>query len=98
MMGFHNLAANDVEGNSVPTRAALEIDRRGTNLRTRDAARARIKRAVVQIANRCGVRCELETINVAVPDLPDKLTLRPGAVCPEFRFQVLHLPTDGGLR
>ncbi len=53
--------------NSVPSFAELEIDLRDTDLRTREAARAEIERAVAEICARRGVRGAVETINADPP-------------------------------
>ena len=53
--------------NSVPSSAELEIDLRGTDLQTREAARTEIERAIVEICEWRGVRGSIETINADPP-------------------------------
>jgi ureidoglycolate amidohydrolase len=57
--------------NSVPRRAALEIDLRDTQLAARDAALKKIESAATEICKRRGVDLKLERINADAPAICD---------------------------
>ncbi len=58
--------------NSVPVRATLEIDLRDTNLETRDAAEATIRKAMKDVSARRNVEISIETINSDPPAICDE--------------------------
>jgi ureidoglycolate amidohydrolase len=62
--------------NSVPCRALLEIDLRDTRITTRDAALARIEKAIGEISQRRGVEFKSERLNVDPPAICDATLVR----------------------
>jgi ureidoglycolate amidohydrolase len=62
--------------NSVPCRAALEIDLRDTQLASRDAALQRIETAAAEICRRRGIGLKLERVNVDAPAICDGALVR----------------------
>lgn len=78
--------------NSVPCRAALEVDLRDTNVSTRDGALERIERAVAEICRRRGVTFKLDRVNVDAPAVCDpRLVECVVRVCGELRLPVKRL-------
>ncbi len=75
--------------NSIPCRARLEIDLRGTQLTTRDAALRRVEEAVREICGRRGVTGNLHTLNADAPAVCDtKLVAVVAEVCAELGLPV----------
>ncbi len=71
--------------NSIPNRAALEIDVRDTRLSTRDAAVEMIERSARDICARRGIEVEIERLNMDPPAICDAALVRTIlAVCAEL--------------
>ena len=73
--------------NSIPCRAWLEIDLRDTQVSTRDAALARIEKAVDEICRRRGIEFQLERLNVDAPVSCEPVIVQTVAeVCAELNL------------
>ena len=75
--------------NSVPCQARLEIDLRDTQVKTRDAALARIEAAVKEICTRRQIEFTIERLNVDPPAICDaQLVATVATIAGKLNFSV----------